>query len=477
MMRTMAKGPMGARAFASGLLMLALATAVGMLLVAAGPTDAAPATFTVNSTDDDDDGACQSLNPSVPAEDCTLREAINAANSNTNPTETDAIAFAIPGPGVKTILVGSTPTGPTAGQSLPAITEAVTINGYSQSGAEENDIPLAKDGTNANLLIELNGASVTSPTRNGLDIYASSVVVEGLVINRFGGTGIFISLNGSDAVIEGNFIGTSATGTAALGNITGVGLFGGGSNIIGGQGPAARNLISGNFTQGLLISSNEGNTVQGNLIGTDAGATTGLGNTLEGVQISSSNNTVGAGTGVDDANANLIAFNGDDGVDISASTGTGNRVLSNSIHTNGNLGIDLGSDGVTRNDGRAKDRDTGANNLQNFPVLSSATSSGNQTTIKGKLKSAPRKSFTIQFFSSPQKDPSGFGEGKEFLDNKTVTTSRKGSRSFSVTFTLSRDLEGEFVTATATRLVPDPNDPETPLLTDTSEFSAAKEVT
>ena len=130
--------------------------------------------------------------------------------------------------------------------------------------------------------------------------------------------------------------------------------------------------------------------------------------------------------------------------------------------------------GVTKND--LKDRDTGANHLQNFPVLSSATSSGNQTTITGKLNSTPRKSFTIQFFTSPEKDPSGFGEGKEFLDNRTVKTSREGSRSFSVTFTLSRDLQGERVTATATRLVPDPSDPTTLLLTDTSEFSAAMKV-
>jgi len=440
------------------------------LMMIASPAWATP--FTVNSTDDDDDGTCQPLNPSVPAEDCTLREAINAANANPG---ADTIAFEIPGTGVKTILVGSTPTGPTAGQNLPDITEAVTINGYTQSGATENDILLARDGTNANLLIELNGAN-TGSSGNGLRINAPNVVVKGLVINRFR-TGIFIFGDGSEAVIEGNFIGPDPSGTLLV-NATGTGvvLFGGGANLIGGTSPAARNLISGNF-RGLVIASNEGNTIQGNLIGTTATGTEALGNTLEGVQIGSSNNTVGAAAGYDDANANLIAFNGTDGVLVTSSS-TGNRILSNSIHHNGELGIDLAGgqediNGVTRNDGRAKDRDTGANNLQNFPVLSSATSSGNQTTITGKLKSAPRKSFTIQFFSSPQKDPSGFGEGKEFLGKRNVTTSRKGSRSFSVTFTLSRDLQGEFVTATATRLVPDPNDPTTLLLTDTSEFSKA----
>jgi CSLREA domain-containing protein len=438
----------------------------------------APTTFTVNSTGDQNDldfpggtfdgssdGACD-VDSGTAGDQCTLRAAIQEANAT---TDADTINFNIGGSGVKTISPAT---------SLPSITEPVTINGYTQSGADENEIPLARNGTDATLLIELNGAVVGSG--NGLSIDASNVVVKGLVINRFS-TGINVSGDGSGAVIEGNFIGTDPSGTQAVSSTgTGVVLFGGGANIIGGTSPAARNLISGNF-RGFTIASNGGNTIQGNVIGTKANGTEPLGNTLEGVQISSSNNTVGAGAGVDDANANLIAFNGTDGVFVAAS-GAGNRILSNSIHSNGELGIDLAGgqediNGVTRNDGRAKDRDTGANNLQNFPVLSSATSSGNQTTIKGKLRSAPSKSFTIQFFSSPLKDASGFGEGKEFIGKKDVRISREGTRSFSVTFTLSRDLQGEFVTATATRLVPDPSDPTTSLLTDTSEFSAAKEVT
>jgi hypothetical protein len=161
----------------------------------------------------------------------------------------------------------------------------------------------------------------------------------------------------------------------------------------------------------------------------------------EGVLNISPNNTVG---GIDcdptdnNSPANLIAFNGDNGVLVFGVFGfsAGNRILSNSIFSNGGLGIDLTAtsvfspDGVTANDKKGKD--TGANNLQNFPILTSATTTVFGTTINGTLNSRPRKTYTIQFFSSQTKDPSGFGEGETFLRSKTVTTNDKGRATFSV---------------------------------------------
>jgi hypothetical protein len=67
-------------------------------------------------------------------------------------------------------------------------------------------------------------------------------------------------------------------------------------------------------------------------------------------------------------------------------------------------------------------------------VLSSATLPGGQVTLLGKLNSRPRKTFTIQFFSGPAADPSGFGEGKTFLGEIQVKTNRKGNGSFGTTF-------------------------------------------
>jgi hypothetical protein len=155
------------------------------------------------------------------------------------------------------------------------------------------------------------------------------------------------------------------------------------------------------------------------------------------------------------------------------SSGTGNRILSNSIFSNGDLGIDLGNNGVTAND--LKDPDTGPNRLQNYPVITSAQLfhdplGGNSVFIGGMLNSLPStrlttRSFIIQFFSSPAADPSSYGEGKNFLGQIQVNTNRNGNASF--TFTPTQAVpEGAFVTATATNRATG----------DTSEFSNAKRV-
>src|SRR3712207_9259313 len=73
------------------------------------------------------------------------------------------------------------------------------------------------------------------------------------------------------------------------------------------------------------------------------------------------------------------------------------------------------------------DGDTGPNNRQNYPVITDATTAvGLGTTIQGTLNSIPSsvttQTFTIQFFSSPAADPSGFGEGKIFLGETQVQT-------------------------------------------------------
>ena len=121
-------------------------------------------------------------------------------------------------------------------------------------------------------------------------------------------------------------------------------------------------------------------------------------------------------------------------------------ILRNSIADNEDLGIDLGSaefgDGVTPND--PKDSDTGANGLQNFPVMTSVAPTRGQTTIEGKLNSKPDRTFTIQFFSNPVG-----GEGKKFVGQKSVTTNSNGNVSFE--FQPAQAVPtGQTVTATAT---------------------------
>jgi hypothetical protein len=131
-------------------------------------------------------------------------------------------------------------------------------------------------GDNAVLLIELNGSN----SGNGLDIRADNCTVRGLVINRATGS-VGIYLWSSNNLIEGNFIGTDATGSNGLGNANGVVVISSSAanNTVGGTAPAARNVISGNSFYGIIAASNSfGTKVQGNYIGTNAAGTSVLAN-------------------------------------------------------------------------------------------------------------------------------------------------------------------------------------------------------
>lgn len=112
----------------------------------------------------------------------------------------------------------------------------------------------------------------------------------------------------------------------------------------------------------------------------------------------------------------MIAFNGFDGIVDGNASSNANAFRGNSIFSNGvnnqpssSLGIDLGGAGVTPND--AGDADTGTNNLQNFPVITSVTPGANSVNVKGTLNSKASTSFTLDFYANSVCDPSGFGEG------------------------------------------------------------------
>ncbi len=197
--------------------------------------------------------------------------------------------------------------------------------------------------------------------------------------------------------------------------------------------------------------------MQGNYIGTDATGTADLGNIWAGVQLFNyaSDNTIGGNGSY--AN-NIVAHNGGDGICVAS--GAGNAILFNSIFDNGGLGIDLSNDGVTQND--PGDSDTGANNLQNFPELTSATLSGDDMIVTGTLDTGvPNDFFTICVFCNGLADPSGHGEGETCVWVAQVETSPGGNASFTMAIPIP-DAVCRFVTATAT-------DPDN----STSEFSEA----
>ncbi|KPJ78044.1 MAG: hypothetical protein AMJ54_05645 [Deltaproteobacteria bacterium SG8_13] len=268
--------------------------------------------------------------------------------------------------------------------------------------------------------------------------------------------------NSAGATIQGNYVGVSADGLSAMGNSQeGVLLDSTSGSTIGGTSASERNIVSGHL-YGIRLSgaASTGNTVAGNYVGTDVNGTAAFGNTEHGVtlRLGAANNTIGgtaAGAG------NLIAFNGI-GVVLEATAGTGNAIQTNAIHTNTGLGIDLGNDGLTANDGN--DGDTGPNALQNWPELTKTTSDVASTTITGRLNSTPNTTFRLEFFSSAAADPSGNGEGEEYLGFDTVTTNGGGNSLFNIVVPIAV-ATGNVITATAT----DPNG-------NTSEFGNAETV-
>ncbi len=133
---------------------------------------------------------------------------------------------------------------------------------------------------------------------------------------------------------------------------------------------------------------------------------------------------------------------------MTVAAGFRNRVLGNAIYDNNGLGIDLGKNGHTPNDA-APDSDMGANFLQNYPVITSASVSGAQIDVDWTLDTMKSRTVRIEFFGTTC-DPSGYGEGRTYLGSVTGTTDNKGHAAD--TTTVTAPASGELVTATATIL-------------------------
>ncbi len=465
--------------------------AIVVLTLGLAAVPLAAATFTVDSTGDEPDmntadGVCETA-----AGTCTLRAAIQQSNVSAG---ADAIEFNIAGAGVHTIQPAT---------QFPVITQELTIDGYTQPGAAENTDPVA---TNAVLLIELDGSAAGNPA-SGLSVFGGPMAVRGLVINRFSTAGISMGGNAAFHDVRGCFIGTDPSGTVALGNYYGIDFSNGTNFTIGGSAPADRNLIAGsetagvhggNFVSGVLevignlvgtdasgqaalpndtgvvvrwapytisanvISGNRtvallleapGSVVQANQIGTTADGSGPLGNGNDGIRSFSRSNTIG---GIGPGEANEIAYNGYRGFVMGTGGGGGvsNVIRGNSIHDNGELGIDLGADGPSAND--AGDADTGGgNDRQNFPVLQSVEHLGPQgngsTRIVGKLGSAASTTYDLDFYSNSacSNFPREFAEGETWLGTTQVTTDGNGNATFDVTLPVATEV-GARITATAT---------------------------
>ena len=450
------------------------------------------------------DGVCDAV-PTAPGAQCSLRAAIEELNALGPDTTPHRIEFDISGTGPFTIMPNS---------PLPTITVPIVIDGETQPGAS---CPTSSDP--ANLMIVLDGSNAGASSTNGLrfDTGSGGSTIRGLAIGNFGSSGIrllsdgnvvrcnhlgvgadglsymsnsngvyigsadntiggqsgpaqrnvisgnnnpgiYMDPDGINNRVRGNFIGTTADGLTALGNGGGI-YIGGDNNTIGGSDPDAINIISGNGVSpnffGIRVNAGQDNIIQGNYVGVAKDGSTPLPNIGHGIELfrSAVGNVVG-GTAVTEAN--IIAFNGFNGVSVEESQGlipAQNAIRGNIIYGNGELGIDLGNDGVDTND--PGDGDGDENDHQNYPVLSTSPGSPIVTVV---LDSKPNTTYHIDTYLNDACDPSGFGEAQQYFLTFPQQTDSQGHLQFQ--FSLVGDI-GRYFTATATD--PDGN---------TSEFSA-----
>ncbi len=207
---------------------------------------------------------------------------------------------------------------------------AVTAAGQSVSfyvnGALVSSIFVNAFGGAGSGNLEIGGLSQGSNLFNGLidDVSVTLALLPPDEIARIytnGGVGTDLGGSGTeDTTVAGNFIGTNAAGTAAIGNDgDGILINASGANTVGGTAAGAGNVISGNTRDGVEISGSgaSSNVVDGNLIGTSADGETAIGDRDDDI-------------GIDDgASGNTIG-----GLTTKPGTGAGN-LLSGSIFSNG----------------------------------------------------------------------------------------------------------------------------------------------
>ncbi len=299
---------------------------------------------------------------------------------------------------------------------------------------------------------------------SGIIVRTPDSIIRSNVIADSTNTALTLANGADDAqniTVVGNTIGLSPNGQQAMPNGVGIEIDDGASyNTIGGTTPETRNRISFSRQYGILIRGHAeepeniitGNTILGNALVSNS---TGI------MILHSGGNTIGGTTGITPGGActgacNLISGSQWGILMDGTIAEPGNTFRGNQIEGSNMLGIDLGDDGLTVND--PGDGDTGSNGLQNYPVLTTATT----RTIIGTLNSTPNTPFMLEFFTNAACNTSGYGDGQTHQFTAPITTDANGSVSFRYVFA-APIAAGHFVTATATG--PDGS---------TSEFSACR---
>ena len=299
------------------------AATVGLVLPAA-PAFAAT-TFVVTSSGDSGAGS--------------LRAALLAANTTPNGTSgPDRITFAIPGAGVREIRL-ATP--------LPAVTDAVVIDGFTQPGSTPNTLAVGSDAVR---LVALLG-DFMSTNGPGLDLKnATGSTVSGLIVDGFTSRAV---VTGPGTKLTGNFIGDDPTTTTSKRNGVGVYVDHGPSVRIGDVTPAGRNVISGNGI-GVEVEESTGTVIVNSYVGTDAAGAAAVPNG-DGIRLGEETRSTQIG-GTDPLGGNVISGNTGKGIRISGTSATNTNIRNNAIGTNaGGLiavpnedGVFIGNGSITR---------------------------------------------------------------------------------------------------------------------------------
>ena len=166
-------------------------------------------------------------------------------------------------------------------------------------------------------------ATTLGPTRAGTAPLGNSVNGinytgnNGQLGGSLAGSGNLVSANGQYGIwvhgdgtsVAGNYIGTDAKASAALGNKEDGVHISGTNNQIGGLTLTERNVISGNLGLGLCSRSGQTEIRLVNFIGLNGAGTDALGNRLHGISVLlHSNNQIG---GPASGERNVISGNGD----------------------------------------------------------------------------------------------------------------------------------------------------------------------
>lgn len=338
--------------------------------------------------------------------------------------------------------------------TLDGVTAAPNSTGIYMNEADPSSIVgnVISGNTFAGIEMYDDGGTVISGNKIGVDASGTSPLPNqyGIVLNySYGdafnpGTSITsntISGNSSKGVwlsysdkvtLTANKIGTNSAGTSAIANGLGVYANCGTGHTLSG------NVISGNW-DGVVFGGVNASSLTGNKIGVAADGATALANGGSGVVIGSWD-CVESGSG-NSLFQNVIAKNGGDG--IALQSGVGNTLSQNSVYDNGGKNININSSASPLpNDppdplapgAPPYDADTGPNNQQNYPVISSVVQAGGNTTISFAMASTSATTFHVEVFDNPA---GGAPAGRTYLGFVSPPVTTNASGVFSGSYTLS----------------------------------------